>query len=110
MTRFSLMLAIIACAGAVASPATAATTTTRVPFSGLAFNSCTGELMLVEGTITVVSGLTMDASGGVHFGPIHFTQRGTAIGSTTDNRYIFQAVQTRMQNFGNPGDEATLVT
>jgi hypothetical protein len=65
--------------------------------------------MLVEGTITVVTGSTTDASGGVHFGPSHFTQRGTALGLTTGNRYVFRAVQTSMENFSNPGDEFTLV-
>jgi hypothetical protein len=107
--RFLLILAIVASAGAVALPATAATTVSTVTVSGLAFNSCTGELMLVESTITVVTGSTSDENGGIHFGPSHFTQHGTAIGLTTGNRYVFQSVQTRMENFSDPGDEATLV-
>jgi hypothetical protein len=106
--RLLLILAIVASASVAAFPATAATTVQTVPFSGLAFNSCAGEVMLVEGTIRAVTGSTVDASGGVHFGPTHFTQHGTAIGLITGNRYIFNSEQTRTENFIDPGDEATL--
>ena len=66
--------------------------------------------MFVEGTITVVTGVTTDASGGIHFGPSHMTQHGTAIGLTAGTRYVFHSVQTRMENFSNPGVEATLAS
>jgi hypothetical protein len=107
--RILLILAIAAGAGTLALPATAATTVQTVPVSGVFFDSCTGELIFVESTVTLVTGSTVDASGGVHFGPTHFTQHGTAIGLTTGNLYVFSATQVSMENFTNPGDERTLV-
>ena len=108
--RFLPLLALVVGAGAVALPAGAATTTNRVPVSGIAFNSCAGELMFVQGTIMVVTGTTTDESGGIHFGPTHFTQHGTAIGLTTGREYVFHAVQTNMENDTNGGFARTLTT
>jgi len=69
-----------------------------------------GELVQAQGSITTVIGSTTDASGGIHFGPSHVTQQGTATGLTTGTQYVFLSVQNFVENFSNPGDEVTLTS
>jgi hypothetical protein len=107
MTRL-IVLFVFAATFVAPDQARGAATVTRVEVTGIFFDSCANEILDVTSRIDVVANPHTDASGGIHFGPLHMEQHGTATGETTGTRYLFQSVQNSTDNFSDPGEEFTL--
>ena len=86
-----IVLTTLAGAAVARAQATTVTTNEQIPFSQLVFVPCAdsgaGELILISGTLHVLSHVTIDAQGGLH-AKIHFQPQGaTGVGLTTGDTY-----------------------
>lgn len=89
------------------SPIQAATTSISVPFALINFVPCAaggaGELVLIQGTLHIVTGLTVTPSGAFHIKQ-HFQPQGaTGIGLTTGDVYQANGVTRENLSFNAGG-------
>lgn len=87
-------LVIVAALAALGSAAAAAaeTSSTTVPVSGVIGNACTGESVLIEGSMHVLVHTTTDASGGVHTLLVANLKGVSGTGLSTGSSYRFVSV------------------
>jgi hypothetical protein len=79
-----------------------------IPPNTVIFDTCTGEGVLVTGTIHRVTTTTVDASGGTHT-EMHFNVQGVSgVGLTTGIRY--RGIHTETHSSNSSGDGASELT
>jgi hypothetical protein len=84
---------------------------TCAPFNTVTFDMCTGEFVAITGEACTDIFFHVDASGGAHV-TIHETIRGTAVGVTSGNEYVFHTeilTEENVNSGNNAQDELTLV-
>lgn len=107
MLRRPLLLALAAFL-VVAAAAPAATTSIRVPFSRVDEIECTPpDLVLLEGTLHIVEGVTVDRNGRLH-GQLALQSQGIT-GVSLLNGTVFRAVGGTRLLVGLAGEAAPLV-
>ena len=102
-TCLVIVLTTLAGAAAARAQATTVTTNEQIPFELIAFVPCAnggaGELVLVSGTLHVLTHQTIDTQGGVH-AKTHFQPQGaTGVGLTTGDTYHATGVTQEHFNF-----------
>jgi hypothetical protein len=80
----------------------------QVPFSD-DFDSCSGERVVVSGTTHIVSRVTKDSTGGLHYGFTGNTQGATGVGVVSGAKYVMTSLQTISQTFAVMPGEATVL-
>ncbi len=107
MLRKSLLLAVAAVL-VLAASAPAATTSFKVPFSRIDEIECVPpDLVLLEGTLHIVEGVTVDRNGGLH-GHISLQSQGIT-GVSLLNGTVFRVVGGTRLIVGLDGETAPLI-
>jgi hypothetical protein len=86
--------------------ASAQTSTIDTPIAVSLVNQCTGESIFIEGTMTTVTGLTADGSGGLHAN-FDIKSRGTGV-AASGTKYVFSETFNSQLNTSATSGTVTL--
>ncbi|OLB61655.1 MAG: hypothetical protein AUI11_08775 [Acidobacteria bacterium 13_2_20CM_2_66_4] len=81
-----ILCAVVVCA--LPKAASAQSTTTTVPFSTSILNTCTNELVDINGLQTITSNFKFDNAGGLHIN-FGIVSKGAGVGQVTTTNYPF---------------------
>lgn len=100
-TILKLVVALLAGAWTVASSAARADAT-RIDFSQVFSDGCSGEDVLITGTEELLTSVTTDSAGGTHI-KLHISIHGTGLGLTSGKQYVYNRELDRQTESVPPG-------
>ncbi len=104
-----LALATIGLLALAPSQVQAQTNSVSVPYNAVVFNPCSGNLVVLSGTLNFRTHVTVDANGGVH-NKFQFQLRNVkGMDLTTGDKYVGTGVTQQTQNITSGAGNVTFV-